>query len=1643
MKDRKRYFLKDAIVLMIVSAMVLSAIPAVTASDFNLADGTLTGVFKAQAPSGILNKYDTTRPLPVRTPNMAGGFGSDNWISYNDGYTENSLGLTAGGEITMAIQLTDTELSAYRGQTIDQIFVSIGADAYAPGPVDPFEVWIETSLPADPYSGVNIVASGTTTSAVWQYIDVTDYVIPASGDLYIGVNVVGAAGEYPLGIDESTTTPARAGLLTYSGYGTWTDIGTIGFPGVWGLDVGVVQGGPPPVGECLPDQCDFELVSINNIYPGPINSLPQVINITIRNNGEVGIAELKLLADIYEKVCGPTTEICAESTYDLCDWEAQAAADWSWVDDGDGDTFVYQGGEGYRWLTDGAAWRNTAGKDRSYGGDEDVYLGLSPDAVGFDELIWHCADSNDISGAACATFTFNHWAEGEYFVDCNGDTIPVDYGTISYSLDNGVTWVEIPIADFVAYDTEGQWQKVTIKFINSAIYDDTSYADVCDDCEPAEGDIVIEGAFPDVANLQMKFTWHKDPCLQFEGWYIDDASLTRTEMYELILVHQTHDIIELAPCVGEPVNIFYEFPLGFDPEPDTWYQICILGQVFDCPDCCEQIFDNNEKCVQFFVTDIHDVACVGNEILDPQAFYHVGDSVCVNVTVKNMGTFAENNVPVDLKIGKSIIDKAMDESAETDPMDNWDFYYFTGSSPDVYFRWTQGDSTIDKIGDGRSVLPGDESIICAEQGFLYPYLPNGAGCGMADPSTYDLSDVLSANLNFYAKWSIPANQDCDGDGYVDSFWGVLVHPTSGPDSAYWWFAGGTAYMNYQNDWQYMSYDLKAEAESHSYTSGTETIIPEVEYMIGAFMCTEDGNTVPVGNPIPWSGLMVDNIVFEIASCGPMEVVDTQYTGSLAPGQTQTLTLCWDDAEYCNWCECKDVNLPGDVNTENDVCCGGPIKVRETTPLENWNTWDLTDQQDDCLWHICCTRSCDGTCCLWAGIEEETSGHYIPDMDDSAVSPVIDLSDYTAYGVSLNLTTWYNFCGDEGDFGQIYIRKSASSPWVLLNTIEGDSGGFFEELSFWVDAEYCTSTFQVMFRMVSDSDDCVCEGWYVCEVQLVEITAIGTPPGDGFESDAWIQYTDGHTDNAFCWTDLTDWCEAAEFTDAQLNPGGYRSFNVDELSISVGCDDYGFYAAPFDVYVDNSLAAVSTRLASNSYDATFIGSATGWTNVVLPGSGIPIPDSGSLIVAINFHDYSGYPAGFDTSVTNPLGGWVLNHASLTDWIGLADLGYSAVWGIKVGISEGIAPIAWGEIAFSDTFDRLTMAPWTCISMTGGNYWDTTTQCISGYPGEGKGLNDAMYTKIDLTDPELTYAEFYFTTEWDMEDGVCAYIEISPDWDGVSPMQDATWVPFWQECGPSVQGLITSQDLVPDDRFVINEYLGETIYLRFRYTTPGEGFEADPDGFWCIHEKQIIYKEQGIAPPVDTEPPVTNAFFDCITAKVTLLATDYPLLKNCGVKATYYKIDSGDFLLYTQPFAIPEGTHTVYFYSVDNCGNTEATKSKTYTVDTTPPTVQIIVPEEGALYLFGSKIMNRILSDKTLCIGKVPVEATASDGTGSGINKVLFAFDGASAWDESSPYTAVYKEMHFGSLVITATALDNVGLESAPDTMTVTVYSLGLF
>ena len=91
-------------------------------------------------------------------------------------------------------------------------------------------------------------------------------------------------------------------------------------------------------------------------------------------------------------------------------------------------------------------------------------------------------------------------------------------------------------------------------------------------------------------------------------------------------------------------------------------------------------------------------------------------------------------------------------------------------------------------------------------------------------------------------------------------------------------------------------------------------------------------------------------------------------------------------------------------------------------------------------------------------------------------------------------------------------------------------------------------------------------------------------------------------------------------------------------------------------------------------------------------------------------------------------------------------------------------------------------------------------------------------------------------------------------------------------------------------------------------------------------------------IDTGPPVTtdNAPSAWVTAPVTvsLVATD----PGSGIAYTKYRVNAGAVATCTAPFTISaEQTNTVQYWSVDNRGNVETTRSTTVRIDSGPPTV----------------------------------------------------------------------------------------------------------
>ncbi len=1564
----------------------------------------------------------------------------------------------------------------------DSWSIGTSTEAYGANPIGPYEVfenfwgvsggitdvhWWGLTLTPPPWSGGSpvgmtfnieffddsITSTAEPVSMVASFPDIAP-TFTMTGDLYSGYELVKWEFDLPSSVSlaegwvsiQSSGSPAGTVMLWCSaqtGDGYSYQAGAAPPQTAYDRALVLTGGGDDDDDDdCIPDACDFQILGINNVEDGGIiNSLPNVINVTIRNGGEIPITELKLLADVYEKVCGESNQWCDDLGKDKYDPRFDDDNEnWTIYDDpaddadDEGDTFDLQVDEFH---SAGQSYRCTQGKYRA-SGDEDVYVGRSA-AIDDDALIWEPADVShrSLAGAAGGVFTFWHKTTGEYTTDEDDNVIPIDYGHISYSLDDGATWTDISLADFVAYDNA--WEQWTIKFINTDAngghYDTVCDAMACDG--GADRTICIEEDFTTAGAtfLKVKFEWHVNPCHEYEGWYIDDVCFERVEEYQLELVFQTHEIIDLDACT----TIDYEFPLPFDPEPETWYQLCIYGQVF-APANCEADLDNNELCIQFYIDDVHDIACVG---IDGPSEGDIGDHLAFDVTVKNVGTFPETEFPVDLKVAKAIINIPIDEDFEADPSGgDFNFYYFTGYDPENYFQWTEG---YDEIVGERSAYPGDESIICAYLGYDYPMLLPHMGNLMTDDQVHDYSDITScesATLFFSAKWAIPA-----GVGGAC----MLIHPTEGPDSAYWWItdfgAWNPASDDYQNSFVDFELDIPDLQESFEYDDGSGMVSPPVEFGFG--LITYAGiSDLTVDTPEgPWGGVQFDNIQIEhIYADGSVDVVDTVLAAKdngdlvvdpeeiLEVGEEETVTLWWNDTAYCSWFVLGDAQLSTDVDPTNDICCTRTsIDSDELIDDLEWESQDLTCCWDESLWHLCSSRPPMDDTFWWCG--NEATGLYDVDMDDSLIVSV-DLSTGTG-GAILEFDTYF-MIEDGWDFGEVFVRANDASAWILLGTYTGYEDWHLETLGIPPGA--CSEDSELRFRFRSD-ESAVDEGWYVDDICLYSIL-YGPALEEGFEGGViptgWsvIDYSGTGT-----------W-EVVTYGTTYYAPPGTGTYHAtaDSDSHNTLVFDTELFTPSMDF--SSALGIVTVDLEHSFEDYAGMGEAT-----------ICTYSGGSLEETLLYMDLDGddgdvgqpgahFADSFDPlSYADPsdvqLGFWYTTNGGTYAWSYSIDdvlLQTASVGGL-------IACDGDGDVFEYETHRTCAGDFWEetdteyLLGFTDDYYGDGTVLLLEGYGGDGLGLNNAIYTEIDLTDPELSYAMLEVAHQWILEPGCDVYIEISDEYDPEDCMgtSDAAWTTVYHDGIPeSTPDGAWVDSSYPDWQIAqadVSDYLGGTVYLRCRFTTVGNGMFISGIGGWMVdNEINMVYKEFTF---VDETPPVTTLVFDDLTGTVSLFAYDPAGPVSSGVCATYYKLDGGSTTEYTASFTLGEGKHTVEYWSVDCVDNEESHKtSPQLVVDTTPPTVEITAPE-NALYLFGSKLFSM---SKPFCIGKVTIAADAQD-TGTGITMVTFDIDGDTGYANSAPYEYTYRGMKFGGATATVTAYDGKGL-TAQDSIDFTIFSLGL-
>lgn len=155
--------------------------------------------------------------------------------------------------------------------------------------------------------------------------------------------------------------------------------------------------------------------------------------------------------------------------------------------------------------------------------------------------------------------------------------------------------------------------------------------------------------------------------------------------------------------------------------------------------------------------------------------------------------------------------------------------------------------------------------------------------------------------------------------------------------------------------------------------------------------------------------------------------------------------------------------------------------------------------------------------------------------------------------------------------------------------------------------------------------------------------------------------------------------------------------------------------------------------------------------------------------------------------------------------------------------------------------------------------------------------------------------------------------------------------------------TGDVLVFTDGYIVNQS-GPVPVLQVGDTLKAVGLSgsfAQGDRIRVRDTKEL--KKRDVTVPVTAvglnpaEPTGTNGWYQS-SVIVDLSATD----DMSGVESTYYRINGGDWEAYSGPLELnADGIHTVDYYSEDNAGNREESKSVEVKIDGTGPSLQVSV------------------------------------------------------------------------------------------------------
>jgi hypothetical protein len=139
-------------------------------------------------------------------------------------------------------------------------------------------------------------------------------------------------------------------------------------------------------------------------------------------------------------------------------------------------------------------------------------------------------------------------------------------------------------------------------------------------------------------------------------------------------------------------------------------------------------------------------------------------------------------------------------------------------------------------------------------------------------------------------------------------------------------------------------------------------------------------------------------------------------------------------------------------------------------------------------------------------------------------------------------------------------------------------------------------------------------------------------------------------------------------------------------------------------------------------------------------------------------------------------------------------------------------------------------------------------------------------------------------------------------------------------------------------------------------------------------------------IDLDPPVPNGRHGWYVTPVEI--TIYVVENGVVVNGSYieYNLDNTGWMTYVEPFMVTSnGEHMIDAYAIGSEGE-ELHANISFKIDQTPPSVNLLRPEEGYFYLFGKKLFPTI-GGGTVIIGNIMMLVEADDET-SGVDYVNF-------------------------------------------------------